>query len=146
MRCRASNASWFVHERRKCANGKSSPPSMRNTCAMCRLLGCVARDPVSLRHELLDAADSLIREAGENDSGWGMAVYPRGEGDAPRCARFPENAAASGGFEAAADLRGRIVMAHVRKATVGGLSEANTQPFCLGEYAFCHNGTLARPE
>jgi predicted glutamine amidotransferase len=113
---------------------------------MCRLLGCVARDPVSLRHELLDAGDSLIRAAGENDSGWGMAVYPRGEGDAPRCARFPDNAAASGDFEAAADTRGRIVMAHVRKATVGGLSEANTQPFCLGEYAFCHNGTLARPE
>jgi glutamine amidotransferase len=99
-----------------------------------------------LRHELLDATGSLIRAASENDSGWGIAVYPRGEGEAPRCTRFPEHAAASGGFEAAADTRGRILMAHVRKATVGGLSEANTHPFCLGEYAFCHNGTLARPE
>jgi predicted glutamine amidotransferase len=33
-------------------------------------------------------------------------------------------------------------MAHVRKATVGDLTEENTHPFCLGEYAFCHNGTI----
>ena len=113
---------------------------------MCRLVGSVARDPVSLRHELLDAADPLIHASGENDSGWGMAVYPGGEGEAPRCTRFPDQAGASGQFEAAADQRGRILMAHVRKATVGGLTEENTHPFCLGEYAFCHNGTLGHPE
>jgi glutamine amidotransferase len=113
---------------------------------MCRLVGSVARDPVSLRNELLDANHPLIHASEDNDSGWGMAVYPGGEGEAPRCTRFPDHAAADGDFEAAAGQRGRILMAHVRKATVGGLTEENTHPFCLGEYAFCHNGTLGHPE
>jgi glutamine amidotransferase len=109
---------------------------------MCRLLGCVAREPASLRHELLDAANPLIRPSDRLDSGWGMAVYPQGDGEQPRCASFPDGAAGDGGFEAAADTRGRILMAHVRKATCGDLSAENTHPFCLGEYAFAHNGTI----
>jgi glutamine amidotransferase len=113
---------------------------------MCRLLGSVSHDPVSLRHELLDAKHPLIHGADENDSGWGLAVYPRGEGEAPRCTRFPDHAAAGDEFEKAADSQGRILMAHVRKATVGGLTAENTHPFCLGEYAFCHNGTLGSPD
>jgi predicted glutamine amidotransferase len=112
---------------------------------MCRLIGSVSHDPVSLRHELLDAEMPLIHRSVEHDSGWGMAVYPRGEGEGPRCIRFPDQAAASDTFEETADIRGRILMAHVRKATVGGLTAENTHPFCLGEYAFCHNGTLASP-
>jgi predicted glutamine amidotransferase len=27
---------------------------------------------------------------------------------------------------------------------MGGLTEENTHPFCLGPYSFCHNGTLLR--
>ncbi len=109
---------------------------------MCRLLGCVSKERTSLHHELLDAERPLLRPGDVNDSGWGMAVYPQGDGEQPRCFRSPENAAANNGFAGAADLRGRILMAHVRKATRGGLAEENTHPFCLGEYAFCHNGTI----
>jgi glutamine amidotransferase len=112
---------------------------------MCRLLGSVSHDPVSLRHELLDAQNPLIHKSRENDSGWGIAVYHGGEGEAPRCTRFPDQAAASDEFDSVANSRGRILMAHVRKATVGGLTAENTHPFCLGEYAFCHNGTLGMP-
>src|SRR5918997_1495446 len=108
---------------------------------MCRMLGCASQERISLRHELLDAERPLLRTAAENDSGWGMAVYPHGDGEQPDCSRFPESAAASGEFEVAAAARGRILMAHVRKATRGDLTEDNTHPFCMGEYAFCHNGT-----
>ena len=113
---------------------------------MCRMLGCVSRERTSLRHELLDAERPLLRRGDVNDSGWGMAVFPNGDGDEPRCTRFPEAAEASDEFAAAAEAEGRIVMAHVRKATMGGLTEENTHPFCLGEYAFCHNGTIGRSE
>jgi predicted glutamine amidotransferase len=106
------------------------------------MLGCVSRERTSLRHELLDAERPLLRSGDVNDSGWGMAVYPNGDGDEPRCARFPEAAEASDEFSSAAEKQGCIVMAHVRKATVGGLTEENTHPFCLGEYSFCHNGTI----
>ncbi|MDQ3647668.1 MAG: hypothetical protein M3433_03620 [Actinomycetota bacterium] len=44
---------------------------------MCRILGCVAAEPASVRHELLDAPNPLIRQSEHHDSGWGMAVYER---------------------------------------------------------------------
>jgi predicted glutamine amidotransferase len=109
---------------------------------MCRILGCVAAEPVSLRHELLAADNPLIRQSEEHDSGWGMAVYRRGEDEEPTCVRFPNAAYSDDGFRDSTDLRGRIFNAHVRRATMGGLSDANTHPFCLGAYSFCHNGTI----
>lgn len=108
---------------------------------MCRVLGCVAREPVSLRHELLDADNPMIRQSEQHDSGWGMAVYLAAEGDQPRCMRFPHVARAD--FGDAADVRGRIFNVHVRRATIGGLEDANTHPFCLGNYSFSHNGSIA---
>ena len=113
---------------------------------MCRMLGCVSRERTSLRRELLEVERPLLRADDENDSGWGMAVYPQGDGEQPKCFRSPEDAAAGNGFAATADARGRILMAHVRKATRGGLVEENTHPFCMGEYAFCHNGTVGAPD
>ena len=65
---------------------------------MCRVFGCVASEPVSIRHELLKSRDPLIRQSEEHDSGWGMAVYERAGG----CVLA---GAAGGGSEAArADL------------------------------------------
>ena len=109
---------------------------------MCRVLGCVAAEPVSLRHELLDGDNPLIRQSEHHDSGWGMAVYPRGEGEEPDCTRFPEAAFGGAELSAASDKRGRIFNVHVRRATFGGLTLENTHPFCLGCYSFGHNGTL----
>ena len=111
---------------------------------MCRVFGCVAGEPISVRHDLLEADNPLIRQSEEHDSGWGMAVYKRGAGEMPTCVRFPDAAHQDGEFMAAADLRGRLFNVHVRRATMGGLSEENTHPFCLGPYSFGHNGTIVR--
>ena len=107
---------------------------------MCRVLGCVAAEPVCLRHELLEAPNPLIHQSMDHDSGWGMAVY--GHDDEPKCVRFPEAAFSDDGFADATDMRGRIFNAHLRRATMGGLTLDNTHPFCLGPYSFCHNGTV----
>lgn len=109
---------------------------------MCRILGCVAAEPVSIGHELLQAENPLIRQSEEHDSGWGMAVYERAEGDEPHCVRFPQAAYSDGDFAAATRLEGRLFNAHVRRATIGGLRPENTHPFCLGNYSFSHNGTV----
>jgi predicted glutamine amidotransferase len=111
---------------------------------MCRVFGCVAAEPVSIRHELLEAENPLIRQSEDHDSGWGMAVYERAEGAEPRLARFPEAAHADGEFVKATGLRGRIFNVHVRRATMGELAPANTHPFCLGSYSLGHNGTILR--
>jgi glutamine amidotransferase len=105
---------------------------------MCRVLGSVAAEPVSLRHELLEAANPLIR-SGKGDSGWGMAAYKHAEGEEPICARFPSDPCAD---EQAIDTRARLHNVHVRRATVGDLKPENTHPFCLGPYSFSHNGTI----
>jgi len=109
---------------------------------MCRVLGCVASEPVSLRHELLHAENPVIRQSEKHDTGWGMAVYKRAEGEPAACMRFPEAAHADLAFRTATDARGRIFNVHVRRATMGGLTPENTHPFCLGNYTFSHNGTL----
>src|SRR5215212_10196789 len=117
---------------------------MRNTSpTMCRMLGCVSQDRTSLRHELLDAERPLLHSDEPGDEGWGLAVYPHGDGEQPTCTRCPDGAASATG---AADQRGRILMAHVRRATRGELTHDNTHPCCLGEYAFCHSGTLGSHE
>jgi predicted glutamine amidotransferase len=72
-----------------------------------------------------------------------MAVYPHGDGEQPECIRCPDGKASA---TEAADQRGRILMAHVRRATRGDMTDENTHPFCLSEYAFCHSGTLGDDE
>jgi predicted glutamine amidotransferase len=109
---------------------------------MCRVLGCVASEPVSLRHELLESPNPIVRQSEVHDSGWGLAVYRRAEGESPTCTRFPEAAFSGDELAAASDQRGRMFNVHVRRATIGGLSPENTHPFCLGNYSFSHNGTV----
>jgi predicted glutamine amidotransferase len=109
---------------------------------MCRVFGCVASEPVSIRHELLEADNPLIRQSEDHDSGWGMAVYERADGCEPRLVRFPQAAYQDGEFLEATGIRGRIFNLHVRRATMGDLSLANTHPFSLGSYTLGHNGTI----
>jgi len=111
---------------------------------MCRVFGCVAAEPVSIRRELLEAKNPLIRQSEEHDSGWGMAVYQRTDGGDLSLVRFPEAAYADEDFARATEMRGRIFNVHVRRATMGGLSLVNTHPFTLGSYSFGHNGTIVR--
>src|SRR5437763_7290980 len=80
---------------------------------MCRVLGCVAAEPVSLRHELLEAENPMIRQSEDHDSGWGLSVYERGEGADPTCTRFPEAAFVADGFKEDTEMCGRIFTVHV---------------------------------
>jgi glutamine amidotransferase len=111
---------------------------------MCRIFGCVAAEPISVRHDLVEAENPLIRQSEDHDSGWGMAVYKKAEGEDPRCMRFPEPAYQDDEFAEATALTGRLFNVHVRRATMGGLTRENTHPFCMGPYSFCHNGTIMR--
>lgn len=111
---------------------------------MCRVFGCVSAEPASIRYELVEAENPLIRQSEEHDSGWGMAVYERADGLDPLVVSFPEAAYEDGEFLSATSKRGRIFNVHVRRATMGGLAPANTHPFCLGSYSFGHNGTILR--
>jgi glutamine amidotransferase len=109
---------------------------------MCRVFGAVAADPISVRHELVESANPMIRLSESHDSGWGVAAYRDIEQPAPISERFASAAFSDSRFDAATELRGRIFNVHVRRATLGGLSNQNTHPFEFGPYTFAHNGTI----
>lgn len=110
---------------------------------MCRIFGAVGPRPFSVRHELLSAQNPLIKQSESHDSGWGLAVYGDPDGDSPTVERFPLAAHLDPRFESATAQTGQIFNVHVRRATLGGLSEANTHPFADGRYTYAHNGTIA---
>lgn len=77
--------------------------------------------------------------------GWGVVVYRAGHpvylgrepNDASEDPTYGEMLARFG------ELRPRgIVMAHLRKASIGAATRANTQPFTQGTWGFAHNGTI----
>jgi predicted glutamine amidotransferase len=109
---------------------------------MCRVFGAVAADPISVRYELVESANPMIRLSESHDSGWGMAAYRDIDQAAPATERFAIAAHSDHRFDAATELRGRIFNVHVRRATLGGLSDENTHPFEFGPYSFAHNGTI----
>ncbi len=111
---------------------------------MCRVFGCVAAEPASIRHELVEADNPLIRQSEEHDSGWGMAVYRARRRPRPTARALRRGRLRDPEFIDATSIEGRIFNVHVRRATMGGLAPENTHPFCLGSYSFGHNGTILR--
>ncbi len=111
---------------------------------MCELFGMSSRIPASVDFSL----DEFARHGGlsaPNSDGWGMAFY---EGKAARLVREPQPAANSRyvRFIETHGFGGKIVLSHIRHATQGAVTLANTQPFGreLGGRAhiFAHNGDL----
>jgi predicted glutamine amidotransferase len=109
---------------------------------MCRLFGVAASAPVDVSFELLGADNPFVEQSEQHDSGWGIAYYVAGE---PQLERFPHAAHGDPGFPEVASAVSELFVAHVRRATVGGLKPENTHPFSRGRYTYCHNGTILQP-
>ena len=113
---------------------------------MCRLYGFRATELTKVECTLVHAQNALITQSYKDRSGtshlhgWGLAVYQSQDLHVERQARA---AIDDEGFRrAAARAYSDTVLAHVRRATVGGVALENTHPFCHGAWAFIHNGTL----
>lgn len=109
---------------------------------MCRLFGLHAgADPVTASFWLLDAPDSLREQSHRNPDGAGIGLFT-GDGE-PVLDKQP-----IAGYEdtefarEARTARSRTFVAHVRYASVGAHTVANTHPFALDGRIFAHNGTL----
>ncbi len=109
---------------------------------MCRLFGLHAgtRD-VAARFWLIDAPDSLDAQSHRNPDGAGVGTFgPAGE---PAVSKQPIAAWEDAQFAAAArDLRGTTFVAHVRYASTGAHTLANTHPFLQDGRLFAHNGVV----
>lgn len=113
---------------------------------MCELLGMAGRFAASLTSSL----ERFARHGGDEGphaDGWGLAHYATDSFDV-RLLREPERAASSAWvpFIRSQQTPTRLAVAHIRRATAGRPSLANTQPFRreLGGrmHVFAHNGDL----
>lgn len=111
---------------------------------MCELLGISSNLSVTANLSL----EELARHGGitgPHKDGWGVAYY---EDNDVRLIKEAKAAAGSEWIEFVRnhDLRSHIILSHIRKATMGRPSFANTQPFIreLGGriHVFAHNGKL----
>jgi predicted glutamine amidotransferase len=109
---------------------------------MCRLFGAAASAPVDISFELLKAPNPIVEQSQAHDSGWGIAYY---RGGTATVQRFPHAAHADPEFSGVANCESPLFVVHVRRATVGGLSPANTHPFERESCVYAHNGTILRP-
>jgi predicted glutamine amidotransferase len=109
---------------------------------MCRLFGQHAPPELDRCVPLCSAPNALRFQSHRHPHGWGIAWY---QGGHVRVERGLLPAHADEAFvEAARAARSRVVIAHVRDASVGPVSAANTHPFVHGQWIFAHNGTVAR--
>lgn len=115
---------------------------------MCELLGMSSNRRATLNLSLMRLAEHG-GHTGPHKDGWGVAYF---EGADIRLIKDPGHAADSDWirFIGQHDLRSQLVIAHIRKATMGKRAYCNTQPF-MRELAgrmhlFAHNGSLPEIE
>ncbi len=109
---------------------------------MCRLFGQISDAHRTACEPLCSAENALRTQSHLHPHGWGIAWYgARG----PRVRRGVMPAHADDDFVAAGKgASSRVVLAHVRDASVGRVALENTHPFVEGRWVFAHNGTVAR--
>jgi len=108
---------------------------------MCRLFGQHADPGQDLREPLCSARNALRAQSHQHPHGWGIGWYEDGQ---PRVRRGIAPAHADQHFaRAARRARSRVVVAHVRDASVGPVRPENTHPFLHDTWLFAHNGTVA---
>jgi len=107
---------------------------------VCRLLGLNAgREPVSASFWLVDAPDSLEVQSHRNVDGSGIGFFDAA--GSPVVDKQPEPAFSDGEFRHEAKrARSVTFVAHVRYATAGSRTMANTHPFTMHGRIMAHNG------
>jgi glutamine amidotransferase len=109
---------------------------------MCRLFALHAgADPVSATFWLLDAPDSLREQSHREPDGAGIGVFdPNGN---PVIDKQPIAAWDDAEFARQAKIaHSRTFLAHVRYASTGAHTVANTHPFAQDGRLFAHNGAF----
>ncbi|MCX4092966.1 class II glutamine amidotransferase [Nocardia sp. alder85J] len=109
---------------------------------MCRLFGLsAAPHRVQATFWLLDAPDSLAAQSRREPDGTGLGTF--GPGGSPRVEKQPIAAYEDTAFAREARERESVTfVAHIRYASTGGLTAANTHPFRQRDRLFAHNGVV----
>lgn len=107
---------------------------------MCRLFGFRSNVASTAHRSLLEAENSLARQALGHADGWGIGWY---QGEDPYLLKAEGGAASDERFDRVTRrLSSHTFLVHVRKATVGRVDQLNCHPFRHGRWMFAHNGTV----
>ncbi len=107
---------------------------------MCRLFGINAgTDEVHVDYWLVDAPDSVLRESHRNPDGTGIGWF--GADGVAHLDKQPRSAFSDAAFTAEAkSVAARTLITHIRAATAGHDTLANTHPFEIDGLIVAHNG------
>lgn len=113
---------------------------------MCRLYSHFSTHEETVSCELLDSQNSLIKQSKQdqrglsNPHGWGLGYFHEGK---VACIRQPEPASSDIDFRREVEgICTRMLVAHIRRATVGTSKLENTHPFLDGRSMLAHNGHI----
>lgn len=110
---------------------------------MCRLFGLYANRLVDVGFSFYKSPkESFVRLSYDNSSGWGIAWFD----DEWHIYKEPQPLYLSDKAKVLVEkrVRGRIIVSHVRLASVGRESLENTHPWLYRGWVFAHNGTINR--
>ncbi len=111
---------------------------------MCRLFASRSTAPIHVDRLLLDSKASLCTLSQEHRHGWGIGQYRAG---APELHRNTLPAYEDPEFaKVARAAESDLILAHIRRRSVGEYSVEDNHPFRHGRYLFAHNGTVQRFE
>jgi predicted glutamine amidotransferase len=107
---------------------------------MCRLFAFRSVITSQVHRSLVGADNALVHQSHEHPDGWGVAYYIAGS---PHIIRSLTSAVECQLFEKVSGIASsQTVLAHLRRATAGGMSILNTHPFQYGRWTFAHNGNI----
>jgi len=118
---------------------------------MCRIfveIGMLDKKEVlkSLRYfrSLADCGCTPQGSTSGHRDGWGIVAYKKNKLNF--CIHKNKDASADPSYVGAVNklssIQPGLVMAHFRKASIGGKILANVHPFIQDNYSFCHNGSI----
>lgn len=109
---------------------------------MCRLFGFRSKYNLDPHHILLTAENAILLQSYDHPDGWGIAYYKNGT---PFVHKGIEPAFQDTTYQAISSaVSGHVGVVHIRRATVGNVSDLNTHPFHYGKWVFAHNGTISK--
>lgn len=109
---------------------------------MCRLFGFRSVLESSVHQSLVNAENALVVQSQRHRDGWGIAYYV---GGVPHVIKSPQFASDDPLFHRVSGVvSSHTVLAHVRRATQGGLTPSNSHPFQYGPWVMGHNGDIAQ--
>ena len=99
----------------------------------------VAERRSSFSYCLRDSERSLGKQSPKHPDGWGVAFF---QSDAWRIHKSVACANEDDRFDRIVSETADVLVAHVRKKTIGDVHAANTHPFQRHGWVFAHNGTI----